>query len=643
MRLLLVGFDAPWITTGYASTLRSIGKELVKRGHEVFSISGNFVFDTDGPILHDGIVVLSNKGCDLYPGKDMFLRHYHDIKPDFVLAHNDFYRLSYLSEVDPKILEKTLVWLPIEDTEGFMDLDKLRALKNVAFTTKYGVALYKNLLVNQRVFQINHQVGADFSQSDSAFLENVDKLKNKFVVLRIDRNQERKKWRATFESFQSFIKKHYISDAILIAKTRRQDLASKENLGQIVKELGIEENVHFIEDDLSVTQLRALYDVANIFFTTTGSEGFGLSIGEAMVCGKPIVCTGCSPLFDVVGDGAGSFIKVKGKVFDGSYNIHHNMVDTDAAADLLKEYYDDWKTGGRRLAAEGTRAKVNSNRYKVDRVVDEFERVFAEMEKPHERLLVAIATKNRPAPLTVLLESVLLQTYKNFDVFILDNSDDESMISNNAFMKQMELLRSYGHNAAIWRNDRQNAPDTHQKILEMGKAGGYKFIFKLDDDCVLEENVFEELMGTMQSSPSVGAVGCPILDPRPKTSFVMPPDYPAQTLENIYHNRQWTWDKGMALSDVEHLHSSFIYRTEALDQVGGFPKGLSKVAFREETLTTYPMFLKGWKLYYNPRCIMWHMKADHGGCRDSQIDDLYAADDIEFQKRIREMKDANNE
>jgi len=645
MKLLLVGFDAPWINTGFASTLKAIGKEFIKRGHEVYSISGNFVFDTDGPILHDGMVILSNKGCDLYPDKQMFMHHYKQIQPDIVLAHQDFYRIKYFSELDESILNKTLVWLPIEDTDRFHELEHLRKLKNVAFTTEYGVKLYKDLLIRSRIFQINHQVGEEFVQAEPQTIEKIEQIKDKFKILRVDRNQTRKKWDLTLKSFASFIKKYYIKDAILIAKTRPRDIASKQDLEVLVEELGIKDNVVFVGEDLNTAQLKYLYNNSDVFFSSTGSEGFGLAIAEAMVSGKPVLCPDAQPLKAVVGEGAGEFIKVKSKDWQPELYIHYNTIDIDDACDKIYKYYDDWKNGSSLIKTQGNRAKLNSKKYRVDLVVDSFENAFEEMKKTEDTVLISIATKNRPDHLVALLTSIYNQTYRNYDVYVIDNSDDERIIQSGAFLKQMTLFQSSGRNFSIYKNpEPKNAPDTHQQIFEVAKQKNIKYVLKIDDDCILEKDVLEKLMFTISSDDKIGAVSCSILEPnRPLPHYLMPINSSPQKVDDLgTQNRQWFWNTEFPKEEVEHLYSSFIYRTKAMEEVGGFPKDLSKVAFREETLTTYPMFLKGWKLILDASAVIWHMKANYGGCRDHYIEELYKSDDEKFKERLKKLKEEHN-
>ena len=47
---------------------------------------------------------------------------------------------------------------------------------------------------------------------------------------------------------------------------------------------------------LDLNQLVEVYNLCDIFLTASRLEGFGLSVAEAMACGKPVVATNCSSL-----------------------------------------------------------------------------------------------------------------------------------------------------------------------------------------------------------------------------------------------------------------------------------------------------------------------------------------------------------
>jgi glycosyltransferase involved in cell wall biosynthesis len=60
--------------------------------------------------------------------------------------------------------------------------------------------------------------------------------------------------------------------------------------------------------NLTQEQLVAAYNRCDIFLSPSRLEGFGLSVAEAMACGKPVVATDCSALPELVVDNKGGFL-----------------------------------------------------------------------------------------------------------------------------------------------------------------------------------------------------------------------------------------------------------------------------------------------------------------------------------------------
>ena len=61
---------------------------------------------------------------------------------------------------------------------------------------------------------------------------------------------------------------------------------------------------------------------------------------------------------------------------------------------------------------------------------------------------------------------------------------------------------------------------------------------------------------------------------------------------------------------------------------------LSKVAHREETLFTYGLHNKGYKLFVIPDTITWHFKSDTGGIRSTNNIELYNHDEYLFRNLL---------
>ena len=77
---------------------------------------------------------------------------------------------------------------------------------------------------------------------------------------------------------------------------------------------------------------------------------------------------------------------------------------------------------------------------------------------------------------------------------------------------------------------------------------------------------------------------------------------------------------------MEHLHCSFLYRSGVHD----YNLGLSRVAHREETLFTYGLFKKGYKILVAPHAVTWHMKNPQGGIRDGAKQEMFEHDEKIF-------------
>jgi glycosyltransferase involved in cell wall biosynthesis len=67
---------------------------------------------------------------------------------------------------------------------------------------------------------------------------------------------------------------------------------------------------------LSLNNLVEVYNLCDIFLTASRLEGFGLSVAEAMACGKPVIATNTSSLPELVVDGKGGFLCEMDNVMD---------------------------------------------------------------------------------------------------------------------------------------------------------------------------------------------------------------------------------------------------------------------------------------------------------------------------------------
>lgn len=97
---------------------------------------------------------------------------------------------------------------------------------------------------------------------------------------------------------------------------------------------------------LSESELVNMYNLSDILLFPSRLEGFGLTVAEAMACGKPVVTTNCSSLPELVVDGKGGF-----------------LCEMDDVADFAEKV---------ELLAEDENLRVKMGEFNRKRVLDKF-------------------------------------------------------------------------------------------------------------------------------------------------------------------------------------------------------------------------------------------------------------------------------
>ena len=79
---------------------------------------------------------------------------------------------------------------------------------------------------------------------------------------------------------------------------------------------------------LSRDGLAALYNAADIYVSTTGGEGFGLTLAESLACGTPVVVNDWAADRETVGDG-GILVPPLHDSYGNPVRYHHSTYGMD--------------------------------------------------------------------------------------------------------------------------------------------------------------------------------------------------------------------------------------------------------------------------------------------------------------------------
>lgn len=241
-----------------------------------------------------------------------------------------------------------------------------------------------------------------------------------------------------------------------------------------------------------------------------------------------------------------------------------------------------------------------------------------------DNILCSISTRGRThTTLPLAIQSIINQTLEVDKLVIFDDNDIPEDVRDNVVYSN--LFRMMDLKGIKWEwlfAGKKGQHHNHQIANTMG----YKWVWRMDDDTIAEPDVLETLFGYTRLDNTVGAVGGSILTP----SWDCSTRESTGKIENIDIEPNIQWGYIRRPQEVDHLHCSFLYRAGVVD----YNTGLSRVAHREETLFSYGLNQKGYKLLAVP-CVTWHLKNPEGGIRAETNAGLYEHDEHIFRNILR--------
>ena len=322
-------------TTGFGRVTHAIGDRLVTDyGHDVHVLAVNYDGDYwPTPMkLYRPNKLMQN---DVY-GQTRFVEILAEVMPDIVVMLNDPYViLKFLlrNKYDPEYhLARTrpiLAYMPVDgvnwpDTwthlpEFISSLPPIPGgtgprLRPVTMT-KFGQSIIGSDLVyhgvdTSKFWPVSYQrpmttsAGTRVtSRTEAKKVLGLDP--DDFLVLRVDRNSQRKNYADTWRALVPVMKRHSNvrawfhcraeGDSLEIPQLLNRDQETKDRFrfpGDFNTKKG------WGDDDLAV-----LYNAADVFVTTSWGEGFGLTIAEALATEVPVIAQNVSSIPEVVGPG----------------------------------------------------------------------------------------------------------------------------------------------------------------------------------------------------------------------------------------------------------------------------------------------------------------------------------------------------
>jgi GT2 family glycosyltransferase len=282
---------------------------------------------------------------------------------------------------------------------------------------------------------------------------------------------------------------------------------------------------------------------------------------------------------------------------------------------------------------------INQHGIIMDKLDDEFASLMImkwEWKQPdlkYNDVTVEVSTKNRyNTTLPLCLMAVANQSVLPKKIFIFDDGEHKDLRKDQVYKSIFSTFDEKGIEWVVIFGENKGQVLNHQKAIDLSTTD---YIWRLDDDNIPEYNVLEKLLEEINRVPEIGAVASLVLHPGSIGRYNT--EYETNRIVDISNGFNAQWGKhtdGRILKSAEHLYSTFLFKKEAATH--GYNKQLSQIGHREETIFTYEMKLKNWKLLIRTDVITWHYRQSTGGIRENAIAEYWDQDEKIFKQKMIE-------
>ena len=263
-----------------------------------------------------------------------------------------------------------------------------------------------------------------------------------------------------------------------------------------------------------------------------------------------------------------------------------------------------------------------------------------------ERVTIHITSRDRSSELAIVLHSLLYQTYKAFDVIILDNAYGTPIAGNFKFIHDViGRLKIRGHGVGLLRdNVSYGVCKARQRLIDEDMFSDNPLILRLDDDESLEPDFIERLVKVMNEHSDAGLVSgvTPNLS---GPDFVKKAEFENNVINevrldaegNIVHYADdcgILYDKSVVLR-AHNFRSNALMKREMFTKGLSYPRGKSLSGFREEAHLSFDAILMGYSIWIDTGAIAYHAHALSGGCRAPDYIQRVQMDERSWQEYVK--------
>jgi GT2 family glycosyltransferase len=264
------------------------------------------------------------------------------------------------------------------------------------------------------------------------------------------------------------------------------------------------------------------------------------------------------------------------------------------------------------------------------------------------RVTMHIAVRERATELALLLQSLRTQTFKDWDLVILDGNS-QPIETNHFLMSMINRIKLEGHYVALFREILNlGVCNARNKLIELDYFDN-DFICRLDDDVVLEPDYLEKLLKVINNGFDIASGVTPLLGNQiiKRNSKFIGAIINKKIINKAGEITYYGDDCGFQYIDeriieAHEFRSNALMKKEVVKKIK-YETNLSPTGFREEAFFSLRAIKEGFRIGVNTAAIAYHIQCPSGGVRSNDYAQRVNSDNEYFKKWTKKLiKKAGN-
>jgi len=389
-KTILMLSDHPLSTSGVGTQARWLIHGLINTGKYSFRCFGGAIKhdNYDNVVVNDDFVIKPTNG---FGDKNLLRKTLAQVRPDAIMLFTDPRFFIWLWEMADEIHQICpITYWHLWDNPPWPEFNRpLYESTDLINCINYPTYEMVHERFPEKTNYIPHAVPRDLYSPMTP--EEAKQFKGQllgpgrldhFTALYVSRNARRKMTSDILLSWKMFLEqlkaKHGHSKATLLLHADPLD-PEGSNLYAVIEMMGIKDNVVFSKDRVGFNEMKVLYNAVDVTINRSCNEGFGLSVLESMMCGKPVIALKTGGLTRQVenfetGEHHGIALEPEVRCMVGNQLVPYIYEDFVSHETVAKAFMDTYEMGHEKRSELGQKAmKYARQHYNMDAIVKQWD------------------------------------------------------------------------------------------------------------------------------------------------------------------------------------------------------------------------------------------------------------------------------